>query len=237
MGIIINPFIEFPPAGFSPADISGLQAWYDFSDISTITKDGSNRVSAVADKSGNDFTLSQATADDQPLWESEEKNGLDAIDFNGDKYMQTGAWTAISQPNTIVGVVLFPVNDGANRKMFNGIGGGTRAQFYKDSVADTFAMYAGATISGVKTGIANTWKEFYTLWNTTASIGEIGGESVISSGNVGSQLLTGLTVSAHHDGSEEYGDNKVGEIIIYNKNVSGTEKTALMEYLTDKWGV
>ena len=237
MGFLVNSFIEFPAASFSPDDISDLQAWYDFSDISTITKDGSNRVSAVADKSGNDFTLSQATTDDKPLWESAEQNGLDVIDFDGDRFMQTGAWSAISQPNTIVGVILFPVNDSTNRKIFNGIGSGNRAQFFKTATDDTWAMYAGATISGVKTGVANTWKEFYTLWNTTSSIAEIDGASVISSGNVGSQTLTGLTVSAHHDGSEEYGDNKVGEIIIYNKNVSGTEKTSLMQYLTDKWGV
>jgi hypothetical protein len=37
----------------TPAEIAGLAAWYDVSDASTLRIDGSNRVSLVADKSGN----------------------------------------------------------------------------------------------------------------------------------------------------------------------------------------
>jgi hypothetical protein len=43
----------------SPSDFNGLQLWLDASDSSTITKDGSNKVSAWNDKSVNEFNLSQ----------------------------------------------------------------------------------------------------------------------------------------------------------------------------------
>ena len=221
--------------GFSPLDISNIQFWFDASDSSTITKDGSDRISQWDDKSGNGFDLLQATAGNQPLLEAAGQNGLDVVDFAGDRFMQTVSFTAISQPNTIVGTCLFPVNDSENRKIFSGIVGTSRHQFFKETVADDWNMFAGTTLQGTKTGVANTWKEFFTLWKTTSSILEIDGASV-ASGDVGSQTLTGLTVAAQHDGSEQFGDNKVGEIIGYDKEVSGTEKTDLMAYLT-RWGV
>jgi len=62
--------------------IPGLAAWWDFSDVSTITKDVSDNVSAVADKTGNGHTISQGTASNQPLWLSNYYNGLDVLFFD-----------------------------------------------------------------------------------------------------------------------------------------------------------
>jgi hypothetical protein len=45
------------PAAFSPASLSGLMAWYDLQDESTVTLVNTNEVDAVADKSGNGYDL------------------------------------------------------------------------------------------------------------------------------------------------------------------------------------
>jgi hypothetical protein len=48
------PFAGQMVQGISdPRSITGLEAWYDVSDLSSIVKDGSNRVQLLADKSGN----------------------------------------------------------------------------------------------------------------------------------------------------------------------------------------
>jgi hypothetical protein len=48
------PFAGQMVQGISdPRSITGLAAWYDVSDLSSIVKDGSNRVQLIADKSGN----------------------------------------------------------------------------------------------------------------------------------------------------------------------------------------
>ncbi len=63
---------------FAPASVSGLVAWYDFSDASTLYTDaGTTRVSAdgdaiyqVNDKSGNANNLTQTTAADRPQFKT-----------------------------------------------------------------------------------------------------------------------------------------------------------------------
>ena len=42
---------------FDPSQLSGLEIWYDFNDTSEMTYDGANIVSAVNDKSGNNYDL------------------------------------------------------------------------------------------------------------------------------------------------------------------------------------
>ena len=49
-----------------PSGINGLKLWLDASDSSTITKDGSNKVSQWSDRSGNNNHATQGTAANQP---------------------------------------------------------------------------------------------------------------------------------------------------------------------------
>jgi len=71
---------------WTPLSIPNLAAYYD-SDFG-ITKDGSNKVSAWADQSGNGRDLVQATSSLQPLWEDNQLNGHPIITFDGiDDYL------------------------------------------------------------------------------------------------------------------------------------------------------
>ena len=65
----------------SPTDYSELKLWLDAADSSTITKDGSNKVSAWNDKSGNGFNLSQSTSGSQPTYDATSKKITFASDF------------------------------------------------------------------------------------------------------------------------------------------------------------
>ena len=71
------------PAGggvlWTPADIT-TTAWYDASDASTVTLNGSN-VSIWADKSGNGYDATQTASAYQPLYSTALVNGLNSIEF------------------------------------------------------------------------------------------------------------------------------------------------------------
>ena len=78
----MSPRLLRPRAtGFNPKSISGLLAWYDASDSSTITV--GTGVSAWADKSGNGYTLRQSTANNQPVTGTRTIGGKNALDFDG----------------------------------------------------------------------------------------------------------------------------------------------------------
>lgn len=78
----MSPRLLRPRAtGFSPKQIAGLLAWYDASDVSTITT--ATGVSAWGDKSGNNYTLRQGTANNQPATGTRTIGGKNALDFDG----------------------------------------------------------------------------------------------------------------------------------------------------------
>lgn len=71
--------------GESVIRTSNTVAWYDVMDLSTITKDGADRVSEWADKLGSGNNIVQANGAFQPLWASGE------ISFDGtDEYLRGG---------------------------------------------------------------------------------------------------------------------------------------------------
>lgn len=60
----MNPRLLRPMArgGFTPKSISGLALWLDFADTSSVTLDANSKISAITDKSGNNFNGTQTTA-------------------------------------------------------------------------------------------------------------------------------------------------------------------------------
>ena len=89
---------------FSPASVTGLQAWYDASDASTLydATSGGSLVSAdgaVArwqDKSGNARHITQATSGYRPLRKTAVQGGLDVMRFDGtDDFMSVASSTAM----------------------------------------------------------------------------------------------------------------------------------------------
>ena len=81
MSRLVIPATPLPPY-WSPVG-SNFDAWWDFSDITTITKQsGTNYVQQIDDKMGSNH-LSNSTASEQPLYVENELNGLNVAQFDG----------------------------------------------------------------------------------------------------------------------------------------------------------
>lgn len=89
---------------FSPKMIAGLQLWLDAADSSTITLNGSN-VSEWRDKSGNNIAVLQATANNQPSYESAYVNGKNAIKFDGNDWLFQSSLALNNSTCTVFAVV------------------------------------------------------------------------------------------------------------------------------------
>lgn len=76
-----------PVMSFNPiTDVAGLVAWYDPTDISSVTLVG-NAVSQINDKSGNGYHLVQATGVNQPTYVQSFFNGMNIINCGGTQFL------------------------------------------------------------------------------------------------------------------------------------------------------
>jgi hypothetical protein len=222
-------------AEFSPTSISDLHGWYDCSDLTTITKDGSDRVSQIDDKSGNNFDLVQATASKQPLWVDDGQNGIDTVDFAGDRTIQVD-WTDISQPVTIAIACRSPASTSSEGRIWDGYT--DSMGFYNEApiIGGNMNIFAPSGVGYSKVGFVSVWEYFTNIYDTTSSIARAGGVQQ-ATGNVGTNQSKGITLSSSRNESAGMGQIICGEVTIYDKAVSGTELTDLETYLKDKWGL
>ena len=80
--------------GSCPPSLATLELWVDASDLTTIVKDGSNRVSQWNDLSGNSNDLQQVNSSARPLFVAGQINSLPVIRTNGiDEFMETTSLT------------------------------------------------------------------------------------------------------------------------------------------------
>ena len=214
---------------------SGLTIWYDFSDISTITKDSSNRISAVADKTSNGFDLVQATGGAQPLWVANDKNSLGVIDFAGSRYMAS-TFTSMSNATgySIVLACVVPADN--NTSMFSSTSPTSAKLRTYNTGTLTLDNSGSAITSPAISGLNGSWRTIVCIGNGSSSKVYIDGIDRTSGTVNFSENLVNWLVGAESTGGG-YSNAKQGELIAYNRVLSATEISSLHNYLTGKWGL
>ena len=214
---------------------SGLTIWYDFSDVSTITKDSSNRISVVADKTSNGFDLVQATGGAQPLWVANDKNSLGVIDFAGSRYMaSTFASMSNATGYSIVLACVVPADN--NTSMFSSTSP-TSAKLRTYNTGTLALENSGSAItSPAISGLNGSWRTIVCIGNGSSSKVYIDGIDRTSGTVNFSANLVNWLIGAESTGGG-YSNAKQGELIAYNRVLSATEISDLHTYLKKKWGI
>ena len=210
---------------------SSLIAWFDATDISTITKDGSNLVSVWADKMGTSaYNLAQATSGDKPTWVDDDRNGRDVINFGAPAgaYMQTDFGLTLAQPYTIVTAWVFAAN-GTERVGYDSNDSSNRAIFIKNSTANSWRIHAGADLSFTDATIPTNWGYSVGVFNGASSEIRINGSSA-ATGNAGSDSFTPMTVGTDRNAGTPW-EQKIMHVLIYNKALSSGEIAELETWL------
>lgn len=243
---------------FSPMNIPGLLVWFDASDLATITKDGSDRVSQWDDKSGNARHITQGTGADQPLWLEAEISGLDAIEFDSSntEYMSRAAEDWMRPTNITLIVVMdsdstggthfaagVPYDGGTWGSPFVGwqIGAAnsdTQESRYWVCITDVDQEWTVNNQFTAGTPVVTTlWydgtrRKSYTddteTFNNTDESGDITYGSPDPTFAIGTRSTGGLG---------EYFDGKICEVIAYDNGISDEDLANLHDYLMTKWGI
>ena len=224
---------------FAPLGVSGLVAWYDFADASTLFTDaGTTPVSAdgdaiyqANDKSGNARHVVQATAANRPLYKTNILKGRSVARFDGGDILSYTGGLAVAQPGTIFIV---------------GSAGDVGAQNFTDGSLDpqrwalgknggVARLYAG--LANIDAGAVDTNPHiFAALVNGASSELYVAGGTVYATGNPGTQSLVGLSLGAFDTVTQQLiGD--VAEVAIYNSALSDANINNIGRWFAYKWGL
>lgn len=236
---------------FDPRRISGLSVWYDAADSSTITLNGS-AVSQWNDKSGNGYHASQSTANNQPAYNTNTRNGLAVVTFDGsnDSLVTSSfadGWSAFTSfcvvnltgsANIGFSIVWTRSTDRQRAIVIvqnsnpSFVRGHLNVNTQNDYDSTAWMSY------GTWYYMTNQW-DGSTTDKSTAFTGRSNGTSranqlsgTFSSSNVANTVLR---IGNRSDGTRTmYGS--IGELIVYSSSLSSDARDAVEQYLKGKWG-
>jgi hypothetical protein len=224
---------------FNPLSISGLVAWWDFSDAGSLFTDTTrttpvasdgDAIKGVTDKSGAGNHLSEAT--NGPAYKVAIQNGKSVARFDGtnDK-LDSGAYT-LNQPSTWF--LVLKGGEAAGGVYAGGITTATVLQQFYATIGDfVWSIYAGAELKGGAAD-ATTWHCVTAVFNGASSLHTV--DATTTNGDAGAQNhTTGTRLGANHDASA-FNVVDIGEILQYSGAVSEGNRAIIQAHLKAKWG-
>jgi hypothetical protein len=213
----MNPRLLRPtPTGFDPRRIAGLVAWWDASDSSTVTLNGT-RVSQWSNKIAGAPAMTQSTEANQPLYVTGGRNSKNVIQIDSTTRRlenttttQVGFFAAVIAPTGTESFGSTLAFFGKHGLIRNGTG--NNAYFSPSSLFPEAAYRKNGA--------------FTTLYGTDWAVFSQGGTvdtraARIDVDGAGSNRSTSL----------------IAEILIYDRNLGSTERSTLERALGRKWGI
>ena len=252
----MNPRLLRPrQTGFDPKSISGLFAWWDFSDLTTVTSTGSN-ITAVADKSGNSRTASQAVGNNQPILVASARNGLSVAEFDGvnDALDATAGSFQFTSLTVFATAIANGAGGGNIGRILERASSGMSLRRDNTNVAMTFAPpWLSATGNGVQRSAANTfplatWLLLgmrYTGGAVTETdvqprINRAGSTAGLTGTRDSFATTQSETINIGNrslaDGYDRGWAGRIGEILVFTASLSDSQVAAVESYLFKKWG-
>lgn len=233
----MNPRLLRPRiSGFTPRSLSGLMAWYDAADTSTITI--ATGVSQWNDKSGNGRNLTQSVTNNQPLHNSVTLNGKPTVTFDGTNDSLRTAFT-LTQPYMFFMVYRFedaPSND--ERVMDGRAGSGLRSGEVWVASSTQLAVWAGAQLTASVGSALTAFNVWDFTFNGASSAIRLRKTAATASGNAGTNSGTGLTLGANGNGTaSQWANVSIAELCVYSRVLSTADADAVRAYLGKKWNL
>jgi hypothetical protein len=227
----------------SPADVTGLLAWYDFTDATKlytdtarttlVSVDGDN-IKGVADKSGNGYHLAEGT--NPPKHKRNIQNSQHVGRFNGtNQHLSDTTFPSSALPltmfaigNAAVSVLTTAVVDGITSRVILGLVGNGRVQ-----------AYAGGTVRTPNTGNAQGgWHEYHASMTNAPSSVFVGLDGTETTDNsAGAGPLAGLRIGCDSTVGGGFFDGDLAHVVIVSGAMVSNDRVALARWLGNEMGV
>lgn len=225
---------------------AGLTFHLDASQIAGLS-DG-DPVASWADLSPTGANVSTGTASEQPTYKTGILNGLPVVRFDGGDFLDagmtayqmvnasTGEWTAfaVALSNLSTGTPGIVTGDPVST------GGSRVAQFlrYSSLTPQSIAWSGAVTDSGPAVASSGVFRIDEAVRTATTL------ERFVNAGTDGATTATSPQTAANRIGvgggtlsTRGSWNGDIAEVLIYNTALSSADRTAVRDYLADKWGV
>lgn len=222
--------------GFVPTDLTDLAAWYDASDVSTITETGGS-VSQWDDKSGNDYHATQGVGAEQPVTGTRTLNGKNTIDFDGvDDGFLTGLPLSVTNNNNTVLIVYKTDAATTDQQLITSRSGASPRwavrQFGSPILVTNNGNVTYSRVGNTDAQIAGGMRDgsnHYAIYQ-----GNINSDTDASFPNITENATIGYS---EEQGGKSYLNGTIAEIIVYSRELTVTELNQVGEYFASKWDV
>lgn len=230
--------------------LENLVVWLDAADANTLSFSSGILVSDWVDKSGNNHDAVQATAGDQPDLIADAINGLPVLRFDGaTEFMEldTVVVTGTSGRSLFCVASARALNAAADSIVSLNQANGTAIIYlwtpetavriqgvfvvWADSIIDPgtapfeYWVYNVANATGADGNTIQGWRNGTEMTPTPTNSGTI------------NTSTTGVTQISRSQNGNFFYEGDIGEIIIYDRDLSVSERQSVVNYLGAKWGI
>lgn len=213
---------------WSPLDLDDLVAWWDASDLATITESGGS-VSQWDDKSGNGHHLVQETGSAQPTTGARTQNGRNVLDFDGvtDEFVYNGF--NLAQPFTIYLALIIDTQRG---QAFVGGSGSRFAGQRTDAGNNGLRAFFGSSLNG-GTMTSGPYIVEYVVNGSSSAMTANGATDV--TGNMGSNNIDNLGLPS--ETGAWFAHVGLCEVIFTGAADDASTRETVRTYLDEKWAI
>jgi len=257
---IYTPAFSGGAAAFSPSDISGLVAWYDFSDISTLYQDSTkltpvasdgDPIGGVDDKSGAGNGVGQTTTAKKPTYKTGIINSRSISRYDGGDALQSAA-VDLTGTNGITIFAVFSAASGGDdviMEMSDDINSYTDSfLFYRTSADKLNAGMLGDVGYSVFTSTASiTTTPAYVSAIYDKSLAAAEATNWINGTKAGTQNNDDnnanafgnrvWNVGARDNAASLQLNGDIGELLVYDTALSGANRQSVESYLASRWAI
>jgi hypothetical protein len=200
-------------------------------------------VSQWNDLSGNGRHLVQSDNNRKPTFKTNVVNGLPGVQFDQD-WMTVTFGSALSQPATIFMVARRNTTSIGVVAWMDGVASGARhycgwpAQNTSGGlqIGEMFAGDSYASAESAFGTFSTTVPQVVTwIYNGSSSVFRKNGETIGTTGNVGTHQQGGITIGARFSLDQAWMVGTIFEIVGYSAVLSNEDRDAVEAYLLDKW--
>jgi len=239
---------------FTPTDIAGCIGWFDMQDATAYTT-VSGAVSAIINKASN-VTWSQSTAANRPTYTASGINSLPCMTLDGvnDTIIssESAVYTALKDTSAYTIFYVAQITDLNAIEVIFGVGNSTNTtigtrrwgttntgggKWSNNNTNDASSVFT-ASSSGATNTNANVFEWFSPGTTVSLSVNGAAADPNAASCNPGTLTPNNSAIGCRPSSVlGSFYKGKLGELLIYNNNVSSTDRSTIRSWLGSKWGI